>query len=185
MIHHENEMYTILNNEIVKSIDFGISWVGIGNPPIDGYLNLLQIDSDYIYVNHGCNLFRASTVTYDWENITGILNQIGPPEPYECTSINDLENYGNNLVISMYWYGGIGTLFLSEDSGNNWSEITTFPAVFNPGYQHSVSDLLYENGVLYTGTATSQNGIFYTENLIDWIEYSDGLKRPIINKSLF
>ena len=134
-------------------------------------MQLLLVDGEYIYASEGCNLYRASTITYDWENITGILDEIGPPDPYSCTMINALERAGDMLVISMYWYGGIGTLFLSEDSGNNWSEITTFPAVFNPGYQHSVSDLLYENGVLYTGTATSQNGIFYTENLIDWIEY--------------
>jgi hypothetical protein len=175
VIHHNNEMYTIFNNEIVKSTDFGDSWASIGNPSEDGYLKLLLVNSDYIYVNHGCNLYRASTTTYYWENITSVLNQIGPPEPYTCTSISDLENYGNNLIISMYWYGGVGTLFFSDDHGNNWSEITTFPAVFSSVYQHSVSDLLYEGEVLYAGTATSENGIFYTENLIDWIEYSDGL----------
>ena len=175
IIHYNNEMYTLLNNEIVKSTDFGDSWESIGNPSEDGYLKLLLVDSDYIYVNHGCNLYRASTTTYYWDNITGVLNQIGPPEPYTCTAINDLEKYGNNLVISMYWYGGVGTLFFSENNGDNWSEITSFPAVFYSGYKYSVSDLLYKNGVLYAGTATSENGIYYTENILDWIEYSDGL----------
>jgi hypothetical protein len=32
-----------------------------------------------------------------------------------------------------------------------------------------------KNGNLYVGTATSQDGIFYTHNLIDWTEYSTGL----------
>ena len=175
LIHYNNKIYTIFNNEIVKSMDYGDSWISIGNPDTEGYLNLLSVDSGYIYVSHGCNLFRASTEDYNWVNITGILDQIGPPDPYACTMINDMEYSGNNLVISMYWYGGVGTLFYSEDYGDNWIEITSFPAVYSTGFFYSISELLYKNGVLYAGTASSQYGIFYTENLIDWTDYSDGL----------
>ena len=175
-ISYENHIYALswLNEGIRTSSDYGDTWQMI-NPPVDGYIQLLLVDAEYIYVAEGCNLYRASTATYDWENITGILDEIGPPDPYSCTLINDLEPIDDMIVISMYWYGGVGMLFVSEDKGNSWMEVTSFPAVYSSGYIYSISELLYKNGILYAGTATSQNGIFYTEDLLVWKEYSDGL----------
>ena len=37
--------------------------------------------------------------------------------------VNSLESFGEELVISMYWYGGAGMLFNSLDNGNNWNYI--------------------------------------------------------------
>ena len=37
-------------------------------------------------------------------------------------------------------------------------------------------NLLFKYGILYVGTASSQNGIYYTEDLINWVEFSNGLE---------
>tara|TARA_Y100000588_G_scaffold354347_1_gene408522 strand:+ start:166 stop:1323 length:1158 start_codon:yes stop_codon:yes gene_type:complete len=176
LIVYEDYLYAIssINEGILVSNDFGISWEIIISP-IPGYVKLLLVDTDYIYVSYGCNLYRISKITFVWENITGILDDTGPPEPYSCTMVNSLESFGEELVISMYWYGGAGMLFNSLDNGNNWIEISSFPPSYPSGYTDSISDILYKNGVLYAGTATSQNGIFYTEDLFEWEEYSNGL----------
>ena len=76
----------------------------------------------------------------------------------------------------MYWYGGVGTLFYSETNGDSWDIISSFPSMSSSGYGHNnISAMTTQGGILYAGTATSQDGIFYTHNLIDWTEYSAGL----------
>jgi hypothetical protein len=76
----------------------------------------------------------------------------------------------------MYWYGGVGTLFYSQNDGDSWEIISSFPSMSNSGYGHNnISAMTTKRGTLYAGTATSQDGIFYTNNLTDWTEYSAGL----------
>ena len=54
--------------------------------------------------------------------------------------------------------------------------INSFPSLSNSGYgTNNVPALATKNGILYAGTATSEDGIYYTQNLIDWIDYSAGL----------
>jgi uncharacterized protein (TIGR02145 family) len=76
----------------------------------------------------------------------------------------------------MYWYGGVGTLFYSQNNGDSWDIINSFPSLSNSGYgTNNVSAVATKNGILYAGTATSEDGIYYTQNLIDWTDYSAGL----------
>ena len=173
-IHYNEELYVIADNLILISNDYGNNWATIDSPIINGYPNLLMVNENFIYVSFGCNLYKISKLYYFWQNITTNLNDIGPEEPYSCTVINDIEFYNNNLIASVYWYGGVGTLLRNEN--NQWIEIESFPAEHSNGYIYSISDLLAKNGVLYAGTASSQNGIFYTEDLDNWIEYSNGLE---------
>ena len=73
-------------------------------------------------------------------------------------------------------YGGVGTLFYSQNDGDSWEIISSFPSISSSGYGHNnVSAMTAQSGTLYAGTASSQDGIFYTSNLIDWTEYSVGL----------
>ena len=173
-LHYNEELYVIADNLILISNDYGNTWATIDSPIINGYPNLLMVNENFIYVSFGCNLYKISKLNYFWENITTNLNDIGPEEPYSCTVINDIEFYNNNLIASVYWYGGVGTLLRNEN--NQWIEIESFPAEHSNGYIYSISDLLAKYGVLYAGTASSQNGIFYTEDLDNWIEYSNGLE---------
>lgn len=173
-LHYNEELYVIADNLILISNDYGNTWATIDSPIINGYPNLLMVNENFIYVSFGCILYKISKLNYFWVNITTNLNDIGPEEPYSCTVINDIEFYNNNLIASVYWYGGVGTLLRNEN--NQWIEIESFPAEHSNGYIYSISDLLAKYGVLYAGTASSQNGIFYTEDLVDWIEYSNGLE---------
>tara|TARA_B100000029_G_scaffold332047_1_gene324276 strand:- start:115 stop:1266 length:1152 start_codon:yes stop_codon:yes gene_type:complete len=175
-IHHNEELYVLSNNNIIKSDDYGSSWDIIENPLDSGYPHLLLVNESDIYINYGCNLFKASTSNYLWQDITDNLDLIGPPEPYICSTILDLTFFYNELIVSVYWSGGIGTLLSGGGNESVWFELESFPAENFDGYKYSVSDILFKDGVLYSGTATSQNGIFYTNNLIDWVEYSDGLE---------
>ena len=175
-VHSDHIIYALLNQGISISYDYGSSWELIDAPEITGYIHLQFADSQYLYVNHGCNLYRYNISTEQWADITGVLDDIGPPEPYNCTSISQIEKFNGKLIISMYWYGGVGTLFYSEDHGDSWEIISSFPSVSNSGYgSNNVSAMTVKSGILYVGTASSQDGIFYTHNLLDWIEYSVGL----------
>jgi hypothetical protein len=175
-VHHDNTIYALLNQGISVSYDYGTSWELIGTPEISGYIHLQYVDDEYLYINHGCNLYRYSIETYEWADITGVLDDIGPPEPYSCTSISQIAKFNDKLIISMYWYGGVGTLFYSETNGDSWDIISSFPSMSSSGYGHNnISAMTTQGGILYAGTATSQDGIFYTNNLTDWTEYSLGL----------
>ena len=121
-------IYSVIQGGIALSNDLGLTWQLLNQPPIDGYINLLYLDEQYLYVNHGCSLYRLRDNGDEWEYVTGILDDIGPPEPYSCTSLNDMEMWNDQLVISVYWYGGIGMLFCSSDFGENWHYIDTFPS---------------------------------------------------------
>ena len=173
-VHYNEELYILADNIILVSNDYGNIWNIINNPINNNYPNLLMVNENYIYVSFGCDLYKVTKLNHIWENITNNLNNIGPEEPYSCTIINDIEFYNNNLIASVYWYGGIGTLLKKEN--NLWLEIESFPAEHSNGFIYNISDLLSKYGVLYAGTASSQNGIYYTEDLINWTEYSSGLE---------
>ena len=175
-VHYDNTIYALLNQGISVSSDYGTSWEIIDMPEITGYIHLQYVDAAYLYINHGCNLFRYNIETNEWVDITGILDDIGPPEPYSCTAIHQIEKFNDKLIISMYWYGGVGTLFYSQNSGDSWEVIISFPSFSSSGYgANNVPAMTTQLGILYVGTATSQDGVFYTHNLIDWTEYSAGL----------
>ena len=175
-VHYDNTIYALLNQGISVSSDYGTSWELIDIPSITGYIHLQYVDDQYLYINHGCILYRYNIETFEWVDITGILDDIGPPEPYSCTSIHQIEKFNDKLLISMYWYGGVGTLFYSQNNGDSWEIINSFPSLSSSGYgTNNVSAVATKNGILYAGTATSEDGIYYTQNLIDWTEYSAGL----------
>jgi len=175
-VHYDNTIYALLNQGISVSSDYGTSWELIDTPSITGYIHLQYVDDQYLYINHGCILYRYNIETFEWVDITGILDDIGPPEPYSCTSIHQIEEFNDKLLISMYWYGGVGTLFYSQNNGDSWEIINSFPSLSSSGYgTNNVPAVATKNGILYAGTATSEDGIYYTQNLIDWTEYSAGL----------
>ena len=175
-VHYDNTIYALLNQGISVSSDYGTSWELIDTPSITGYIHLQYVDDQYLYINHGCILYRYNIETFEWVDITGILDDIGPPEPYSCTSIHQIEKFNDKLLISMYWYGGVGTLFYSQNNGDSWDIINSFPSLSNSGYgTNNVPAVVTKNGILYAGTATSEDGIYYTQNLIDWTDYSVGL----------
>jgi uncharacterized protein (TIGR02145 family) len=175
-VHYDNTIYALLNQGISVSSDYGTSWELIDTPSIIGYIHLQYVDDQYLYVNHGCILYRYNIETFEWVDITGILDEIGPPEPYSCTSIHQIEKFNDKLLISMYWYGGVGTLFYSQNNGDSWEIINSLPSLSSSGYgTNNVSAVATKNGILYAGTATSEDGIYYTQNLIDWTDYSAGL----------
>jgi len=175
-VHYDNTIYALLNQGISVSSDYGSSWELIDTPSITGYIHLQYVDDQYLYINHGCILYRYNIETFEWVDITGILDDIGPPEPYSCTSIHQIEKFNDKLLISMYWYGGVGTLFYSQNNGDSWDIINSFPSLSSSGYgTNNVPAMATENGILYVGTATSEDGIYYTQNLIDWTDYSAGL----------
>jgi uncharacterized protein (TIGR02145 family) len=175
-VHYDNSIYAILNQGLSVSSDYGTSWELIDTPSITGYIHLQYVNDQYLYINHGCILYRYNIETFEWVDITGILDDIGPPEPYSCTSIHQIEKFNDKLLISMYWYGGVGTLFYSQNNGDSWEIINSFPSLSSSGYgTNNVPAVATKNGILYAGTATSEDGIYYTQNLIDWTEYSAGL----------
>ena len=176
MLSNRNQIYSIIEGGIAISNDLGLTWDLLNQPPIEGYINLLYLDAQYLYVNHGCNLYRTANNGNEWENITGVLDDIGPPEPYSCTSLSDMEIWNDHLMISVYWYGGIGNVFYSSDHGDNWNYIDDFPSQSSSGYGNNyVSAILSHNNVLYMGTATSQDGLYYTHDLLNWHDYSSGM----------
>ena len=177
LIYDNDKIYAILDQGIAYSLDFGLSWTYMLNPPNDGYINLLFASDGDLYVNHGCQIYRTQNMGEVWEDVTGEIINIGPPDPYECTSIMGMVKTNNDLIISVYWYGGVGTLFYSEAQNISWNFIDNFPSNHNSGYYYnSVSSMNFKNNILYLGTATSSDGIFYTDNLLDFYDYSEGLE---------
>ena len=77
----------------------------------------------------------------------------------------------------MYWYGGVGRLFYSENYGDAWEWIDTFPSQSGSGMgDNNVNALAGISDYLFAGTATSQDGLFYTNYYENWTEYSGGLE---------
>ena len=177
ILSHGNIIYatSLMNEGLMVSTDFGDTWA-VYEFPSEDYYNLLHADENFIYINDGCEFYRSSVDSYSWEYITGQLDEVGPPPPYSCTMISDVSPFNEGIVASVYWYGGVGTLFFSSDIGDSWVEVTSFPQEHSAGYYQSVSDLHYRHGTLYAGTASSGSGIFYTDDLAHWIDYSDGLE---------
>jgi hypothetical protein len=78
--------------------------------------------------------------------------------------------YEDQLIISMYWGGGKGKLFVSDDNGTSWTALNEFPV------DHNVNAIASKNNVLYVGTSATLSGIYYTTDLTTWIDFSDGLE---------
>ena len=168
MVGNDSLIFTILNGISISS-DLGETWTTIPYPPITGYIQLLLADNDYLYVNHGCQLFRTGDLGVTWEDITGILDEEGYTDPYNCSAVMSMAHHGDQLIISMYWGGGLGKLFVSSDAGTNWSVLNGFPV------QHHVYTMISKNYILYTGTASLVSGVFYTTDLLNWVDISSGL----------
>ena len=170
-------LFTIIAGGIANSDDYGDTWTLIPQPPLEGYLNIPYADDNYTFINHGCALYRTNSMGEYWEDVTGVLDDIGPPEPYGCTSIQAMEMVEDKLIISMYWYGGVGRLFYSENYGDAWEWIDTFPSQSGSGMgDNNVNALAGISDYLFAGTATSQDGLFYTNDYENWTEYSGGLE---------
>ena len=168
MVGNDSLIFTILNGISISS-DLGDTWTTIPDPPITGYIQLLLVNNDYLYVNHGCQLFRTGDLGVTWEDITGILDEEGYTDPYNCSAVMSMAHHGDQLIISMYWGGGLGKLFVSSDAGTNWSVLNGFPV------EHHVYTMISKNYILYTGTASLVSGVFYTTDLLNWVDISSGL----------
>ena len=170
-------LFTIIVGGIAYSDDYGDTWTLMPQPPLEGYLNIPYADDNYTFINHGCALYRTNSMGEYWEDVTGVLDDIGPPEPYGCTSIQAMEMVEDKLIISMYWYGGVGRLFYSENYGDTWVLIDTFPSQSGSGMgDNNVNALAGISDYLFAGTATSQDGLFYTNDYENWTESSGGLE---------
>jgi hypothetical protein len=105
-----------------------------------------------------------------WEDITGILDDVGFPSPYSCSTVLAMARHEDQLIISMYWSGGKGKLFVSDDHGTSWTVLNEFPV------DHNVTAMASKNNVLYVGTGSTLSGVYYTTDFITWIDFSSGLE---------
>ena len=169
MVDNDSLIFTLLNGISISS-DMGQNWSTIPDPPFNGYIQLHLITNDYLYVSHGCQVFRTADLGQTWENITGILDDEGFSSPYNCSTVLAMAAHGNQLIISMYWGGGLGKLFVSGDYGTSWTVLNEFPV------DHSVNAIISKNNVLYVGTASTISGVYYTTDLISWTDFSSGLE---------
>jgi hypothetical protein len=81
-----------------------------------------------------------------------------------------MASHEDQLIISMYWGGGMGKLFLSDDHGTSWTVLNEFPV------DHSVNAIVSKSNVLYVGTGSTLSGVYYTTDLTTWIDFSTGLE---------
>ena len=132
LVYSNNTIYSILDGSIACSSDFGLNWTFLAPPPIDDYINLLLFDNGYLYIKHGCDIYRTNNMGENWEYVTGEIINIGPPPPYGCTDIMDIVNFKDSLVISVYWYGGVGTLFYSDNEESEDSDDDYDKEKYNP-----------------------------------------------------
>ena len=169
MVDNDSLIFTLLNGISISS-DMGENWSQIPDPPISGYIQLHLATNEYLYISHGCEVFRTGDLGVTWEDITGILDEEGFESPYSCAGVMSMVSHGNQLIISMYWGGGMGKLFVSNDNGTTWLIIDSLPE------EHSISAMASKNNVLFIGTGSTQSGVFYTTDLVDWIDFSTGLE---------
>ena len=169
MVDNDSLIFTLLNGISISS-DVGETWAEIPEPPITGYIRLNLATNDYLYVSHGCQIYRTADLGQTWEDITGILDDVGFPSPYSCSTVLAMARHEDQLIISMYWSGGKGKLFVSDDYGTSWTVLNEFPV------DHSVNAMASKNNVLYVGTGSSLSGVYYTTDFITWIDFSTGLE---------
>ncbi len=169
MIDNDSLIFTLLNGISISS-DMGENWSQIPDPPILGYIQLNLATDEYLYVSHGCQVYRTGDLGETWEDITGLLDDEGFESPYNCGGVMSMVSHGDQLIISMYWGGGMGKLFVSNDHGITWLMIDDFPL------EHSISAMASKNNVLFIGTGSTNSGVFYTTDLINWIDFSVGLE---------
>jgi len=169
MVDNDSLIFTLLNGISISS-DMGENWSQIPDPPISGYIQLNLATNEYLYISHGCELYRTGDLGVTWEDITGVLDEEGFDSPYNCGGVMSMISYGDQLIISMYWGGGMGKLFVSSDNGTTWLIIDSLPQ------EHSISAMASKNDVLFIGTGSTNSGVFYTTDLIDWIDFSNGLE---------
>jgi len=169
MVANDSLIFTLLNGIYISS-DMGETWTEIPEPPSTGYIRLNLATNNYLYVSHGCQVYRTADLGQTWEDITGILDDEGFASPYSCSTVLAMATHGDKLIISMYWGGGLGKLFVSDDYGTSWTVLNEFPI------DHSVNAIASKNNVLYVGTASTVSGVYYTSDLIAWIDYSVGLE---------
>ena len=169
MVDNDSLIFTLLNGISISS-DVGETWTEIPEPPITGYIRLNLATNDYLYVSHGCQIYRTADLGQTWEDITGILDDVGFPSPYSCSTVLAMARHDDQLIISMYWGGGKGKLFVSDDYGTSWTVLNDFPV------DHSVNAIASKNNVLYVGTASTLSGVYYTTDFTTWIDFSTGLE---------
>jgi len=169
MVDNDSLIFTLLNGISISS-DRGEIWTEIPEPPITGYIQLNLVTNDYLYVSHGCQIYRTADLGQTWEDITGILDDIGFASPYSCSTILAMVRHEDQLIISMYWGGGKGKLFVSDDYGTSWTVLNEFPV------DHSVNAIASKSNVLYVGTGSTLSGVYYTTDLTTWIDFSTGLE---------
>ena len=169
MVANDSLLFTNLNGISISS-DMGETWNGIPFPPVNGYVKLNLATNDYLYVSHGCQIYRTGDLGQTWEDITGILDEEGYDSPYNCSTVMAMISHGDQLIISMYWGGGLGKLFVSDDYGITWTVLNEFPL------DHSVNAIESKNNIVYVGTGSTTSGVYYTTDFTNWMDFSNGLE---------
>lgn len=143
-------------NGIYSSIDEGLQWSKV----FEGFTEAMDVDNNIIAsaVNHtGIYLSGDEGKSWDLAGTNGLnIN----------TSYESLRIIGDTIVVST----GTSELYISEDLGNTWSDITI------QGNNYLAYDLQFNEGKLYAGTL---KGLLFSDDLGQSWQFVNNVEKVI------
>lgn len=161
---------------VMKSEDNGESWTDLGFKNDWPAAEISVASDDTLYVGTGGDLSPARVVVYDGSTWT-VLGNIFGDVPLTSVVVDPADD--NRLFVTSENNDSEGGLFLSEDAGTTWTQITDgLDGVYNLAtltVQSSTSETYYVTGQ----NGASLNGVIYksVDNGVTWNLYYTGLKQ--------
>lgn len=152
--------------DLWKSTDQGDNWTKIsnfGSTETQLHVSVSEVDTDYIYVTTGWNLYRTKNGGTTWEAINA-----GLPSEYN-KYITVSEDDPETLWATFSGYSSGQKVYESTNAGSTWTNISdglpNIPA-------NTIVHLKGSDNQLFVGTDV---GVYQREGSSDWAPWFDGL----------
>jgi len=166
-------LFASIGGRPYRSSDMGDTWTPLADPA-GAYLYRVFPAGPYLIgvedqINSG-GIFRSEDDGETWIEITGPITS-----SYLCA----MTVFDGELLLSVYHYGGVGTLWRSPDWGAGWLQVTNLPS----GWRN-LNGLAVSGSLLALGASGETDGqtVFLTWDLVSYQPYTGDLPpfaRPV------
>ncbi len=176
-----NDIFLGKENKLWKSDDYGQTFELVkefGNSADIWALEISRNDPKIMFVvqfEGGAKIYRTTDGGANWTSLT---------LPVTNKWLNISLNEKDELYVAFDAVWGNNKIYKSTDLGNNWENITGSNGVLNG---QKIIDIEIQGGTDGGVYAIGSKNVFYRNNTMDWVDYSDGLPESfrLLNGKIF
>jgi len=169
----EEVVFAVIDGDVHRSDDFGASWDLVPQPGASGVQKIVSVEGRLFAaenVINGGEIHRSDDLGETWTPVMGPMGS-----SYLLSNVY----FQDRLYMSVYHNGGIGSIWVSDDFGDGWVQVTGLPTDAN------INGMALTAGGVAIGASGSDNegrSIYVSPDFAVWESYTGDLPqfaRPV------